>query len=519
MQSSQTTQGLWLILLAVGLLVYLLNIDYTAVNMAIRPVSEEITADLSDLQWLLSAYVLVWSGLVIPASRLADVMGKRRALTLGLCIFMLGSAVTGLGHSLFPLIAGRVLQGIGAALFTPPAWALIFSSAPPEKQGFAMGFVASFAGLGLATGPTLGGFFIDALDWRWIFYINIPLGLLVIFVLMRFAPKDTPSSEKVSFNTLSAMCLMGAMGLFFYTLNRIEEPGITWRALLPMYGVSAAFLVAYFVREKLADTPLVPSHLLKNKNFLYATFGEFFMSINYSLVIVLVALYLQNTLGFSSKDAGLIFIAMTLSLGALSPIGGRLTDRFGARLPMLWGCVFTALGFMAMSRFASDSTLPYVCGSLFLMGTGLGLYFTSCNTAMMQSVPPQDINMASGFYTMFMLAGNTLSVITATSLVVLWGRSFLFKSLEKAHLALTSTQHNTLASLISQVEPQKHPFEGFVAQDVPQLLSHITQAFVQGFDLVMWLGFGCALLAFALTLGFQKAPQASTSASHAAPVL
>lgn len=511
MQPTQMTGRLWLILCAVGLLIYLLNIDYTAVNMAIRPVSEEIAADLSDLQWLLSAYVLVWSGLVIPASRLADFLGKRLALIIGLSLFVAGSAVTGVSDTLIPLIGGRVLQGVGAALFTSPAWALIFTSAPPEKQGFAMGFVMSFAGLGLATGPTLGGFLIDLLSWRWIFYINIPLGLLVIFVLLKFAPKDEAPTHKPPFNGLAATLLMCAMGLFFFTLNRIEEAGASWQTLAPAFGASAALLAAYILRERFSKDPLVPGHLLKNKIFMSATLGEFFMAINYALVLVLVALYLQNTLQYSSRDTGLIFIAMTISMGALSPIGGRMTDRFGARTPMLWGCAITALGFVVMAQLSQHTSLPFVCLALFLVGMGLGLYFSACNTAMLQSVPPEDLNVASGFYTMFMLGGNTLSVITSTSLVVLWGRTFLFESLSKGHAPLSADQHTTLASLIAQVEPQKHTFEGFASQDVPLLLDHIAKAFVGGFSRAMWIGFVCSLLAFLFTLRLSKSAQVSAT--------
>src|SRR3990167_1207787 len=140
----------WLVLIAVGILVFLINIDYTAVNLTLVPISEEINAGLKALQWLLSGYVLVCAAFVVLAGRLADLYGKRNSLIAGLLIFLLGSCLTGYGHTLDMLIAGRIFQGIGAALFSAPAWALIFESAPPERQGFLMGIVISFAGFGLA---------------------------------------------------------------------------------------------------------------------------------------------------------------------------------------------------------------------------------------------------------------------------------------------------------------------------------------------------------------------------------
>jgi len=177
----------WMVLLSIGVLLFLINIDYTAVNLTLVPIAEEINADLNSLQWLLSAYVLVWAACVIPAGRVADLYGRRTTLIIGLILFMGGSCLTGLGHSLEVLILGRVLQGIGAAIFSAPSWAVIFTTAPPEKQGLVMGIVLSFCGLGLATGPTLAGFIIEEANWRWIFYINIPLGIIVIAIFKTFS--------------------------------------------------------------------------------------------------------------------------------------------------------------------------------------------------------------------------------------------------------------------------------------------------------------------------------------------
>ena len=194
--SSQISVQSWIVLIAIGVLIFLINIDYTAVNLTFVPIAEEIKTDLSSLQWLLSAYVLVWAALVIPAGRMADLFGKRRCLITGLLIFLAGSALTGMGQSIDILVLGRVFQGIGAAIFTAPAWASIFTLAPPEKQGFVMGIILSFSGLGLAAGPTLSGFIIEEMSWRWIFYINIPLGFIVIATLLLYAPKDILPEER-----------------------------------------------------------------------------------------------------------------------------------------------------------------------------------------------------------------------------------------------------------------------------------------------------------------------------------
>ena len=502
MESSKITWQLWIVLCAVGTLIFLLNIDYTAVNLAIVPVSEEIHADLSQLQWLLSAYALVWAALVIPASRLADLIGKRRALMCGLILFMAGSAVTGAGYHLEVLIAGRILQGIGAALFSAPAWSMIFSSAPPQKQGMVMGIVLSFAGFGLAAGPTLGGIIIETMSWRWIFYINLPLGLCIIAALLKFAPKDPVYEGDLDVDGVGAFLLATSLFVFFYALNQIETWGSASPLLWVLFGAAGALMLSYIVREKGRLVPMVPGHLFRNKPYMATALGGFFMSINFSMILVLMGLYLQNTLHYNSYETGLIFISMTLSMGLLSPIGGKLIDHFGVKGPMLWSCFLTGMSLTLCIFLTKDTSLPYVCCVLFLAGTGLGIYFSACNTAMFQAVQAQDLNVASGVYTMFMMAGNTLSVILATSLVVLWGRSFLLESLKTSGVILTSAQHQSLVNLIAQVEISAKNLSGFESSQLPLLLSHVNGAFVDGLSLCMWIGACCALTAFLLTWFF-----------------
>lgn len=164
--ASPISLSAWLLLLTICLLVFLMNIDYTAVNQALLPIADEIKVNLNDLQWLLSGYVLVWGALVVPAGRMADIFGKKISLIVGMVLFMAGSLLTGTGHSIEMLVAGRVFQGIGAALFSAPAYGLVFTSMPPERQGMALGIIGGIAGLGLAAGPTLAGFIIETIGWR-----------------------------------------------------------------------------------------------------------------------------------------------------------------------------------------------------------------------------------------------------------------------------------------------------------------------------------------------------------------
>jgi EmrB/QacA subfamily drug resistance transporter len=516
--SSQISLRSWIVLIAIGVLIFLINIDYTAVNLTFVPISEEIDTDLNSLQWLLSAYVLVWAALVIPAGRMADLFGKRRCLITGLLIFLAGSGLTGMGHSIEILILGRVLQGIGAAIFTAPAWASIFTLAPPEKQGFVMGVILAFSGLGLAAGPTLAGLIIQEISWRWIFYINIPLGLVVITTLMLYAPKDALPEEREKIDYVGTFLLGSGLCLSVYGLNQIEIWGMASSQLWSIMGLGLLLIGAFIIWNQKSKVPMVSGHLFRNKPYMAATIGEFFMAMNFSMILVLMALYLQNTLHYSTYETGLVFISMTVTMGLLSPIGGKMIDLFGVKGPMVFGALSTAIATGLMAGLGTESSLFYVIVCLFFSGMGLGAYFTACNTAMLWAAPQKDLNVASGVYMMFMMMGNTLSVILATSLVVLFGRNSLLESTQNHGLELSLQQHQDLVGVISKVEHSASQLKDFSHDQIPQLLSWIDSAFVYGLSINMIIGTVFALIAAGLTLWGMGRLAAPTLEQRHAPV-
>jgi MFS family permease len=504
----------WLVLIAVGILVFLINIDYTAVNLTLVPISEEINAGLNSLQWLLSGYVLVWAAFVVLAGRLADLYGKRNSLIAGLLVFLVGSCLTGYGHTLDMLVVGRIFQGVGAALFSAPAWALVFESAPPERQGFLMGIIISFAGFGLAIGPTLAGVIIEELSWRWIFYVNIPLGFLVIAILLFFAPKDIIAKNQKKINFPQAGVLAGTLCLSVYALNQVGTTGFTlfgsivvacaWGALISSFmqhkykGVANKNQKAGLLTKLGRGEVLIPLHLFKNKPYLGATVGVGLMSMVFSMTLVMMGLYLQNTLHYSSYQTGLIFIAMTISMGLLGPVGGKMVDLLGTKQLMVFGTLLTFFALGMMAFLGIDSSLFYVILCLFLVGAGLGMYFTASNTAMMQVTPPESLGVASGVYMMWMMLGNTVSIVLSTSLVVVFGRIHLLGSLRE--MTFTPQQNQDLVDIIGKVEHTAAQLKDFAPETIPQLLQRIDEAFAFGLSLNMILGIFLALGTLGFTL-------------------
>jgi EmrB/QacA subfamily drug resistance transporter len=505
----------WIVLGAIGILIFLMNIDYTAVNLTLVPISEEINVDLNSLQWLLSGYVLVWAAFVIPAGRFADIYGKQKALITGLLIFMAGSCLTGIGQSIEMLIFGRVLQGFGAAIFTSPAWASIFTLAPPEKQGFVMGLILSSSGLGLATGPTLAGILIEEVSWRWIFYINIPIGILIIAIILIYSAKENLEKVKQKIDYWGALILSSGMTLFIYALNELEVQSTQSLHIWAELVLGVALIIAFILLDRRKVFRTLPPALFKNKAFMAATLGEFFMAFNFSLVLVMMSLYLQNTLRYSSFEAGLVFLSMTISMGVLSPIGGKILDTFGIKGPMIFGSACAGLGFVLLAYLGVHASLLQVCTALFFVGTGLGTYFTACSTAMMRSVPQEDLNVASGVFTMFMMLGNTISVILSTSFVVLFGRTHLLNTLSQQGMVVSPQQHEGLVEIISMVEHTASQLKDFASDQVPLLLNIIDEAFVYGLSINMMIGAGCALVATLFTVWGISAQKNAQGGTHA----
>jgi EmrB/QacA subfamily drug resistance transporter len=488
MLSLSPVARMWSLLTTVGVLIFLLNIDYTAVNLTLVPIASETKSDLNTLQWLLSAYVLTWAALVVPGGRFADLKGKVKTLNFGIIIFMLGSALTGIGHTAWALIAGRILQGLGAALFSAPAYGLIFSSTPPEKQGLAMGFIGALAGLGLAAGPTLAGWIIDSIGWRWIFYINIPLGLLVIFALKLFAEKDYAQENAVRINYRSSSFLILGMALFFFALNQFEVWGLEDPRL---WGLATAGLgmLAYFWRyDKRQKNSTIPKSFLKNKAFMGTIWSILISAYVFSMSLVLIALYLQNTLKLSAAEAGYTFLAMTLALGVLSPIGGKLADKMDIRIPINVGFGFGILSCILMMFWQSHTSLAFVIIGLLMAGIGLGVSFPSINTAMFRTLPSAEINSGSALFTMAMMIGNTLSVIINTSLLVFVARPFLLKSIRDQGLIFTPEQTQQLLDLTGKIDHGVSQFNLFSADLKMTAMILVDEAFLVGFRTCMGLG-------------------------------
>jgi EmrB/QacA subfamily drug resistance transporter len=482
------SQARW-ILFAICILIIAINLDYTSVNLALVSMAAEVDSDLNVIQWSLSAYVLAWASSVVLAGRLADIFGKRRILLYGVGLFALSSLLIGMGTSTEVIISGRVLQGIGGALFVPSLYALTFSSFPPEKHGFAIGLVGGAAGIGLAIGPSFSGFLLEYLSWRWIFLINIPLALITMAIITMTVPKEPKRLLTDKVDLTGAALLGAALPLCICALNELGDKGVSTQPLMMML-VGAILFIGFFTHLLKTKAPLIPLDLFKNTPFFKRCMLPFMShQFTFSVVLVMMGLYLQNVLNYPPFESGLIFLAMTLGFGVLSIYGGSLVDKVGLRVPSVLGLLILSIGTVSMTLLAADSSLSFVALVLMIIGIGLGLCLSSYNTAMMQAVPSSEVTLAAGVFSMGALISHTLAVVIATGSITTIGLYYAFSG-----AGMGSLPHDQTLQ-VSVIMSSAHWTQDLYAIFPEGLKDIVNESISNGFMFALHLaGLTCALL-------------------------
>jgi EmrB/QacA subfamily drug resistance transporter len=404
-----------LVVLCVGMLMIVL--DATVVNVALPSIQNDLGFSQSSLAWVVNAYLIAFGGLLLLAGRLGDLISRRGVFLAGLGVFTLASLVCGLAQSQEVLVAARFVQGVGGALTSAVILGMIVTMFPePREQAKAIGVYSFVASAGGSVGLLAGGILTQGINWHWIFFVNIPIGIATAVLALRLLDKDKGIGFGRGADVLGAVLITGALMLLVYT---IVEPAadLGWGATrtLALGAAAVALLIGFIVREATADNPLMPLRIFRSRNvtganliqalFVAGMFGLFFLG----------ALYLQRVLGYDALETGLAFLPVTLVIGTLSlRYSERLIMRFGARGTLLPGLVLIAAGLALFTQVPVDgSYLTNVLPTMLLLGSGAGLSFPALMTLAMSGATPSDAGLASG------LVNTTLQVGGALGLAVL----------------------------------------------------------------------------------------------------
>jgi EmrB/QacA subfamily drug resistance transporter len=341
----------------------LVALDGMIVSVALPSIQRDLGMPAAALQWVVTAYTLALGAFLLLGGRIADTLGHRRTLQIGLAVFAAGSLAAGLARAQGPLLAGRAVSGLGAALAIPAALALVTDVFPEGRdRNRALGLMSAGIDAGLVLGAVLGGIVTAALGWPWVFFAIVPAGLAALALTARAVPASRPPALRRRLDAPGALLAAGGSGLLVAALTRAEAAGVTAPTTLATLAGSLALLAAFVARERRAPDPLLPGRLLRRRRALSANLAIVANAGAFGGVLVVGTLHLQQVLGFSALEAGLAFVPLAVSAAAGGPLAAPLVERFGVRAMVSTGMLATAASLVLLSRAGADGS--YATGVL-----------------------------------------------------------------------------------------------------------------------------------------------------------
>ena len=386
----------WGILLAIGVGTFMTALDTSVANTVLPVIGKSFNAAITNVEWVVTIYLLVLSGLLLSFGRLGDMRGHKTIYLSGFGIFIAGSLLSGIAPNIVSLIAFRGLQALGAAMLAANSPAILTKSFPAQQRGQALGLQATMTYLGLIAGPSLGGWLASLFSWRVVFYINIPVGLVFLWLGNHFIPGDTIHQQAEKFDFPGAITFMLGLGALLLGLNKGEEWGWTSIPILVLLFGAISLLSVFIYVEKHSKQPMLDLSLFKKLPFSMTTASAILNYIGVYSSIFLMPFYLIQGRGFTPAQAGLILTAQPLVMAVVAPISGTLSDRIGTRLPAVFGMAVLSTGLFLLSRLGAHSEITTMMMALAVVGLGTGAFISPNNSALMGSAPTSRQGIAAG---------------------------------------------------------------------------------------------------------------------------
>jgi EmrB/QacA subfamily drug resistance transporter len=404
-----------LVLAAVGLAQVLVTLDYFSLTVALPQMAHDLDVTTTDMQWALTAYLVSFASLMVAGGRIGDILGRRRTLLVGIVVFGAASLLCGLAYDEYMLVACRVLQGIGAAILFPVSMGVVGNAFDEETRPRAIGIVVLVSTVGTALGPLVGGVLTDALDWRWVFLLNVPFSVLAAVMVMLFVSesRDETVSRHVDYRgvvTLSAAIV---------ALTLVIDRGPTWAdsdpaALAGCLVAVVALFVAFVLLERRVESPLVDLPTFRSHGFVMVTVSGFLSNFLWALSVFVATLWLQDVKGLSPLESGLAFLAMSAGVACAGPLSGRLVVRHDVGGLMAIAALIGAAGAVGVSLV---DALPAWLPLFGVLGLGVGVNYALVNQGALASVPPEKAGAASGIALTALVIGAAVATVLAATLL------------------------------------------------------------------------------------------------------
>ncbi|HKA94058.1 MAG TPA: MFS transporter [Acidimicrobiia bacterium] len=482
----------WGALVTSCLALFLIAVNTTAINTAVSAIADDLTLTSTTLAWALNAYLLAVAAFVVLGGQLGDVLGRKRIFVIGIVLYMVAAIVVASSGTAFQLIGGRALQGMGAAILMPATIAILHDAFPKEKQGLVLGIWGAVGGVAFAVGPLIGGIFTDAINWRWVWWSNVPVAILVL-VLARSMLGGLPGAKKgVRFDVAGIVLL--ALGLLTAILGLQQGARWGWgsASILGLFAVAAVSLTAFVFVELRVKQPLVHLRLLRNRIFTAGNLATFVNSFALIGLLYFFNLYAQSSvlLDYSALLAGIALLPFGIGIFAASLVSGRLADRIGARLPVAVGIVLQAIGcfllwFSDVSTTYSGLWLPTL-----IAGAGVGMTFSTPSASGLSAVPPEECGEGSGVINIFRYLGAALVIAVGSLVYTSVGIAEMNRQLDAAGVARVEE---------GQLDQALTGSPSAITEQANQLHGQQRQAFIAGAQQGTVDGFDASMLFIAVT--------------------
>lgn len=431
----------WWTLAAVSFALFMIMLDNTVVNVALPAIQRDLGIDVAELEWVVTGYALSFAVLMLTGGKLADMHGRRRIFLIGLAVFTFSSLLCGLAGTAELLTAARVLQGVGAAFMMPATLSIITATFPPKERGAALGIWAGVSAMALAIGPLVGGLITEHIGWNWIFYLNVPVGLvgLVAARLIIRESRDTSHEQRLDLPGL----VTSGIALFALVYALIEANGKGWTSplILGLFAVAAVSGTAFVLLELHQRLPMFDMTLFRNPTFAGANTVALLVSLAMFGVFFFISLYMQNVLGYSAVRAGVAFLPMTVLIILVAPFAGRSSDRLGSRWLMTAGMTLVGCSLLVFAQLQPDSSYFQLLPGMILGGVGMATTMTPMTAAVLSSVPVDKAGVGSGMLNTFRQVGGALGIALMGAILASGSNTALADGASKVDAFMNGLHH------------------------------------------------------------------------------
>jgi len=472
-------------------------IDGTVVNVALPVLQKALNATVTDVQWIVESYALFLAALILVGGSLGDLFGRRRIFAYGVTLFAFASIWCGLSPNVSQLIMARAVQGIGGALLVPGSLAIISAAFSGEERGKAIGTWSGFTAITSALGPVLGGWLVENTSWRWIFFLNVPLAAIALFILFRYVPESRDEAAK-KLDWWGAILATLGLGVIVFGLIEASTLGVTAPLVLGCLVVGVIILAAFIFVERNSRAPMMPLSLFKSRTFSGANLLTLLLYFALSGVFFFFPFNLIQVQGYSPTAAGAAFLPFILLMFILSRWSGSLVSRYGAKLPLIVGPAIASIGFALFARPGIiNSYWTTFFPAIIVLGLGMAISVAPLTTTVMNSVTVQQAGVASGINNAVSRTAGLLAVAISSIFISNAFNRSLDRRLTQIDLPLPAQQFfaQERIKLAGAAIPP-----GLNTEVSDRLKNAIALSFIDGYRLVMWIAVGLALASAIVSL-------------------